>query len=70
MSDVKIIKLEEIKKMSPGERAKLLDTSEKELAQLTVHLRMGKEKRSHLKARLQKQIAQIKTLNKQAQHAS
>lgn len=58
--------IEDLKKMSPAERTKLLKKIECEFANISLHLRMGKEKRSHVKADLKKQIARIHTLNHSA----
>ncbi|MFA6024169.1 MAG: 50S ribosomal protein L29 [Candidatus Gracilibacteria bacterium] len=65
MSDTKIYSLEELRKMSSADRSKLMVASDKELAQLNLNIRTGKEKQSHLVKQWAKQRSQIQTLNNQ-----
>lgn len=55
--------MEELRKMSAADRTKLMIGAEKEMAQLNLNLRTGKEKQSHMKDAWLKQAARIQTLN-------
>lgn len=59
--------MEELRKMSAADRTKLMIGANKEMAQLNLNLRTGKEKQSHLKDAWLKQAARIETLNNEAE---
>lgn len=63
MTDFKLYTNEELRKMSPKERNKVLLEMNKDLAQLQINLKMGKEKQSHKKTAYRKQKARILTLD-------
>ncbi len=65
MSAAKTNTLEELKKMSMKDRAALAGSLNLELAHTVMDIRTGKEKQTHKKRVLRKQIAHIHTLNKQ-----
>lgn len=64
MADVKLYTTDELKKMSAKDRNKLASDMQKEMAQLTLNIRTGKEKQSHLKQAWKKQLARIQTFNR------
>lgn len=68
MAEHKLYSMEELRKTSAKDRVKLMQGLLKQLAQVTLKLRSGKEKQSHLKKALQKQIAQIQTLERASAH--
>lgn len=63
MSDLKLYAIDDLKKMSEKDRAKLSDEIVKVKAELTLNVRTGKEKQNHLIRAWKKQLARIKTLN-------
>lgn len=63
MSEAKLYTTDELKKMSASDRAKLVNETNKHVAELTLSIRTGKNKQSHLKKAWQKQNARIQTLN-------
>lgn len=65
MSNAKTNTLEELKKMSMKDRTALAGQLNLELAHTIMDIRTGKEKQTHKKRALRKQIAHIHTLNTQ-----
>lgn len=63
MSDVKIISVADLKKMSEEDRLDLLNKTLASLAHHKLRVRTNEEKKSDLIGKLKKQIARIKTLN-------
>lgn len=63
MTDLKLYSIDDLKKMSEKDRAKLLTDMVKVKAELTLNVRTGKEKQNHLIRAWKKQIARTKTLN-------
>ena len=63
MSELKLNTVEEMQKMSQKDRSALLLELEKDLGHTVMDIRTGKEKQTHKKKALRKQIARLKTMN-------
>ena len=66
MATVKILKTDELKKMSGKDLAKLLKDTERQLCHVSLHLRSNESKKSDEKQKLQRQVARIKTFQAQS----
>lgn len=61
MSDYKMLKTEEIRKLSPKDLSAEIVKSEEELAKRRVKVRLGEDKQNHMVGAIKKYIARLNT---------